>query len=213
GHHDLVSTVAALSDIAQQLGKPADWNLSLNECDENGNWYTPVKDGLYNSTVNCTCLGDVCHISAMYDLLERDVVACHSRMELQNWHLLVSADYIFASNAKCSTGPFEIQGEVEIHPTWLKIKDVPDWDVKNLTSTLDFILPFCDLNRNFLSGSIPPEWTSTKLEFFRLSSNSFTGKLPSFQSWEQLRILELEASGFEGPIPSKISLLRNLTEL
>ncbi|KAF7151338.1 hypothetical protein RHSIM_Rhsim02G0089400 [Rhododendron simsii] len=57
--------MAALSEIAQQLGKK-DWNLSLNECDENGNWHTPVMDGLYNSTINCTCLGDGCHISAMY---------------------------------------------------------------------------------------------------------------------------------------------------
>ncbi|KAG5561039.1 hypothetical protein RHGRI_004154 [Rhododendron griersonianum] len=223
--------MAALRAIAQQLGK-TDWNLSLNECDENGNWYAPVKDGLYNSTVNCTCLGDVCHISAIY----------------------------------------------------LKGQDLPGVLPKSIAN-LSY-LRYLDLNRNFLSGSIPPEWTSTKLEFLglsvnrlsgtipkylgrmisltnlslesnmfegtvpaelgnlvnlqyfnlnsnnltgelpkellnnltnlrevRLSSNSFTGKLPSFQSWEQLRILELEASGFEGPIPFNISHLRNLTEL
>ncbi|XP_058202470.1 probable leucine-rich repeat receptor-like serine/threonine-protein kinase At3g14840 isoform X2 [Rhododendron vialii] len=57
--------MAALRDIAQQLAK-TDWDLSLKECDENGNWHTPVKHDLYNSTVNCICLGDGCHISAIY---------------------------------------------------------------------------------------------------------------------------------------------------
>ncbi|KAF7151709.1 hypothetical protein RHSIM_Rhsim02G0088800 [Rhododendron simsii] len=199
--------MAALRDIAQQLGK-TDWNLSLKECDENGNWHTPVMNGLYNSTVNCTCLGDGCHISAIY-----------------------------------LTG----QGLPGVLPK----------SIANLS-----YLTILDLNGNFLSGSIPPEWTSTKLEFLslesnmfdgavpvelgnlvklqyfnlnsnnltgelpmellnnltnlqevRLSSNNFTGKLPSFQSWEQLQILELEASGFEGPIPSNISLPSNLIEL
>ncbi|XP_058202469.1 uncharacterized protein LOC131316926 isoform X1 [Rhododendron vialii] len=60
--------MAALRDIAQQLAK-TDWDLSLKECDENGNWHTPVKHDLYNSTVNCICLGDGCHISAMYGFL------------------------------------------------------------------------------------------------------------------------------------------------
>ncbi|XP_058202468.1 probable LRR receptor-like serine/threonine-protein kinase At1g07650 [Rhododendron vialii] len=57
--------IAALGEIAEQLGKK-DWNLSLNECDENGNWLPPVKYGLtYESKVNCNCLRDRCHISAI----------------------------------------------------------------------------------------------------------------------------------------------------
>ncbi|THG03998.1 hypothetical protein TEA_007131 [Camellia sinensis var. sinensis] len=97
---------------------------------------------------------------------------------------------------------------------------------------------YSDLSRNYLSGPLPREWASTKLELInfnsnnltgelpkefsnlinlrelsRLSSNNFNGKLPSFQSCKQLGILELEASGFEGPIPSGISLLHNLTEI
>ena len=63
--HDLISAVKALQQIAEQLGKK-DWNLSLNYCDENQNWQTPIRNGAYNSTVNCTCsLGD-CNINAMY---------------------------------------------------------------------------------------------------------------------------------------------------
>ncbi|KAM3700706.1 hypothetical protein ACJW31_05G119000 [Castanea mollissima] len=75
-------------------------------------------------------------------------------------------------------------------------------------------LTYLDLNRNFLSGNIPHEWASTKLEYFRISSNNFTGRMPDFfQSWKQLEKLEIQASGFEGPIPSNISILSNLTEL
>ncbi|KAM3748545.1 hypothetical protein ACB098_05G117600 [Castanea mollissima] len=75
-------------------------------------------------------------------------------------------------------------------------------------------LTYLDLNRNFLSGNIPHEWASTKLEYFRINSNNFTGRMPDFfQSWKQLEKLEIQASGFEGPIPSNISILSNLTEL
>ncbi|GMP72066.1 hypothetical protein CsSME_00030231 [Camellia sinensis var. sinensis] len=58
--------MAALGEIAEQLGKK-DWDLSLNYCDENFNWYTPiVPTPIYNSTVNCNCSSsDECHISAI----------------------------------------------------------------------------------------------------------------------------------------------------
>ncbi|KAK7853633.1 putative lrr receptor-like serine/threonine-protein kinase [Quercus suber] len=75
-------------------------------------------------------------------------------------------------------------------------------------------LTYIDLTRNFLSGNIPHEWASTKLEFFRISSNNFTGRMPDFfGSWKQFEKLEIQASGFEGPIPSNISILSNLIEL
>ncbi|PRQ56427.1 putative protein kinase RLK-Pelle-DLSV family [Rosa chinensis] len=73
--------------------------------------------------------------------------------------------------------------------------------------------------RNFLSGNIPSEWASTKLEFMsletnmftgtvppelgklvnlqnlRISSNNFTGRIPDFfRSWSQLIKLEIQAS-------------------
>ncbi|KAK7858398.1 putative leucine-rich repeat receptor-like serine/threonine-protein kinase [Quercus suber] len=95
-----------------------------------------------------------------------------------------------------------------------------------------------DFTRNYLSGTIPPELASTKLEYIifsannltgelpvaltnltklielRISSNNFIGKIPDvFQSWKQLQKLEIQASGLEGPIPSSISVLSNLTEL
>ncbi|KAI3796762.1 hypothetical protein L1987_39447 [Smallanthus sonchifolius] len=94
-----------------------------------------------------------------------------------------------------------------------------------------------DLNRNYLNGTIPREWASTKLEYLslesnmfsgtvpaelgnlenlvnlRLSSNNFTGRIPSLERLKQLMILEIHGSGLEGPIPASISLLSNLNEL
>ncbi|KAB1221472.1 hypothetical protein CJ030_MR2G028847 [Morella rubra] len=95
-----------------------------------------------------------------------------------------------------------------------------------------------DLTRNYLTGTIPPEWASTKLEYLilsannltgvlpvaltsltkltelRISSNNFSGRIPNFfQSWKLLQKLEIQASGLEGPIPSSISALGGLVEL
>ncbi|GFQ03190.1 probable LRR receptor-like serine/threonine-protein kinase at1g07650 [Phtheirospermum japonicum] len=95
-----------------------------------------------------------------------------------------------------------------------------------------------DLTRNYLSGTIPPEWAYTKLEYLSLETNMFTGTVPAelgkltnlvnlilsannltdklpveLKNLKKLTELELQASGFEGPIPSSISVLRNLTEL
>ncbi|KAF7150968.1 hypothetical protein RHSIM_Rhsim02G0089600 [Rhododendron simsii] len=258
-HQDLVSAVAALRDIAQQLGK-TDWNLSVNECDENGNWHTLVMDGLYNSTVNCTCLGDGCHISAMCGRVDfgRETGGYMGEILLE---LKINLDFVVSGGTQGQTrripgdemaalGEIAQQlGKTDWNLSLNECDENGNWhtpvkdDLYNSTVNCTCLGDGChisaiNLNYNFLSGSIPPEWTSTKLEIFDLnsnnltgelpkellnnltnlqrvwlSSNNFTGKLPSFQSWEQLQILYLEASGFEGPIPSNISLLRNLIEL
>ncbi|XP_057462942.1 probable leucine-rich repeat receptor-like serine/threonine-protein kinase At3g14840 [Actinidia eriantha] len=113
----------ALQQIAEQLGK-TDWNLSLNYCDENQNWQTPIKNGDYNSTVNCTCSLGECHINAIY----------------------------------------------------LKRQDLSGVLPQSLVN-LPFIR-FIDFSRNYLSGSIPPQWASTKLEYMALSMNRLSGQIP-----------------------------------
>ncbi|KAF3450425.1 hypothetical protein FNV43_RR06506 [Rhamnella rubrinervis] len=96
-----------------------------------------------------------------------------------------------------------------------------------------------DFTRNYLSGTIPDQWVSTKLEnfslnannltgelpkelanltqleIFKINSNNFTGKIPDFiKNWKSLKRLEIQASGFEGPVPSTtIFMLKNLNEL
>ncbi|KAI8001029.1 putative LRR receptor-like serine/threonine-protein kinase [Camellia lanceoleosa] len=107
--------MAALSEIAEQLGKK-DWDLSLNYCDENFNWYKPiVPTPIYNSTVNCNCSSsDECHISAII-LKGQDLSGVLPRS-------IVKLPY----------------------------------------------LKIIDLSRNYLSGPLPPEWASTKLEYMKL---------------------------------------------
>uniref|UniRef100_A0A2N9IPP1 non-specific serine/threonine protein kinase n=1 Tax=Fagus sylvatica TaxID=28930 RepID=A0A2N9IPP1_FAGSY len=95
-----------------------------------------------------------------------------------------------------------------------------------------------DLTRNYLSGNIPREWASTKLEYLSIESNLFSGMVPielgklvnlenlilssnnltgvfpvALTNLTKLTELEIQASGFKGPIPSSISILSNLTEL
>ncbi|KAL0305578.1 UNVERIFIED_CONTAM: putative LRR receptor-like serine/threonine-protein kinase, partial [Sesamum radiatum] len=95
----------------------------------------------------------------------------------------------------------------------------------------------CDLTRNYLSGTIPPEWAVTKLEYMGLESNLFNGMVPAElgkltnlvnlilsannltgelpMELNNLKKLTELAAGqwFEGPIPSSISVLKNLSEL
>ncbi|KAH7841347.1 hypothetical protein Vadar_028633 [Vaccinium darrowii] len=222
--------MAALREIAEQLGKE-DWNLSLNLCDENENWNTPVKQGNYNSTVNCTCLGDGCHISAIYlkgqDLpgvipksivklpylkyidLTRNYLSGSIPPELTSTKLEF---VVFGMNRLSGTIPKDLGRMTSLTNLSLEsnmFEGTVPAELGNLVN-----LQYFNLNSNNLTGELPKELNHLiNLREVRLSSNNFTGKLPSFQSWKQLRILELEASGFEGPIPSNISLLRNLIEL
>ncbi|KAG5561041.1 hypothetical protein RHGRI_004154 [Rhododendron griersonianum] len=71
-----------------------------------------------------------------------------------------------------------------------------------------------DLNRNFLSGSIPPEWTSTKLEFLGLSVNRLSGTIPKYLGrMISLTNLSLESNMFEGTVPAELGNLVNLHNL
>ncbi|THG12160.1 hypothetical protein TEA_025023 [Camellia sinensis var. sinensis] len=95
-----------------------------------------------------------------------------------------------------------------------------------------------DISRNYVNGTIPPEWGSLPLvniilEFnelsgdlpqelgnlssitrLRIGDNFFTGSIPNFiQNWIHLEALLIQASGLDGPIPSGIAFLTNMTDL
>ncbi|KAI7731220.1 hypothetical protein M8C21_002676, partial [Ambrosia artemisiifolia] len=71
-----------------------------------------------------------------------------------------------------------------------------------------------DLARNYLHGTIPPEWASTKLEFLSLESNMFSGSVPSeLGKLENLASLILNANNLSGELPVELNSLANLTEL
>ncbi|TYI23282.1 hypothetical protein ES332_A06G154000v1 [Gossypium tomentosum] len=60
-----------------------------------------------------------------------------------------------------------------------------------------------DFSRNYLSGTIPPAWTSTKLEVLSASINRLSGPIPK----------SLESNMFFGPIPPRLGNLVNLEKL
>ncbi|KAJ9135979.1 hypothetical protein P3X46_033097 [Hevea brasiliensis] len=78
-------------------------------------------------------------------------------------------------------------------------------------------LPFLkglDLTRNYLSGNIPPEWVSTKLEILTISVNRLTGQIPSYLGEiTSLKHLNLGNNLFCGPVPVELGKLVDLENL
>ncbi|KAK4361248.1 hypothetical protein RND71_020200 [Anisodus tanguticus] len=78
-------------------------------------------------------------------------------------------------------------------------------------------LPFLkkiDLNRNYLSGTIPPEWASTKLEFMIISNNRLSGPIPEYiGNMSSLTVMSLETNLFNGSLPAEVGNLVNLQNL
>ncbi|XP_040366479.1 probable leucine-rich repeat receptor-like serine/threonine-protein kinase At3g14840 isoform X3 [Rosa chinensis] len=71
-----------------------------------------------------------------------------------------------------------------------------------------------NLMQNYLSGSIPPEWGSTKLEFLVLSVNNLSGPIPAYLgNITTLRALALESNLFSGTIPPEMGRLINMEVL
>ncbi|XP_019198520.1 PREDICTED: probable LRR receptor-like serine/threonine-protein kinase At1g07650 [Ipomoea nil] len=75
-------------------------------------------------------------------------------------------------------------------------------------------LPFLktiDLARNYLSGTIPPEWASMKLEFISLTVNRLSGPIPKYLgNITSLTYLSLENNMFTGSVPPELGKLVNL---
>ncbi|KAK7858399.1 putative leucine-rich repeat receptor-like serine/threonine-protein kinase [Quercus suber] len=71
-----------------------------------------------------------------------------------------------------------------------------------------------DLTRNYLSGTIPPEWASTKLEYLILSANNLTGEIPvALTNLTKLRELRINSNNFIGRIPDFFQSWKQLQEL
>ncbi|XP_051149897.1 probable LRR receptor-like serine/threonine-protein kinase At1g07650 isoform X2 [Andrographis paniculata] len=71
-----------------------------------------------------------------------------------------------------------------------------------------------DLNRNFLSGTIPPEWASTKLKSISVSVNRLSGPIPRYLgNITTLTYLSLETNLFSGSVPPELGNLVNLERL
>ncbi|KAI3764510.1 hypothetical protein L2E82_14519 [Cichorium intybus] len=71
-----------------------------------------------------------------------------------------------------------------------------------------------DLSFNYLNGTIPPQWASTKLDFLILENNMFSGVIPAeLGKLTNLSKLVLSANNLTGKLPEELNLLTNLIEL
>nr|GEX46577.1 probable LRR receptor-like serine/threonine-protein kinase At1g07650 isoform X1 [Tanacetum cinerariifolium] len=74
-----------------------------------------------------------------------------------------------------------------------------------------------DLTRNYLSGTIPREWASTKLEYLEYLSvtvNRLSGRIPPYLgNITSLIYVSLESNMFSGTIPAELGKLKNLVNL
>ncbi|KAG6642309.1 probable LRR receptor-like serine/threonine-protein kinase At1g07650 isoform X2 [Carya illinoinensis] len=70
-----------------------------------------------------------------------------------------------------------------------------------------------DLNRNYLSGTIPREWASAKLEFLAISANNLSGRIDYLGNITTLQTLSIESNLFSGPIPPELGNLVDLETL
>nr|POE70750.1 putative leucine-rich repeat receptor-like serine/threonine-protein kinase [Quercus suber] len=71
-----------------------------------------------------------------------------------------------------------------------------------------------DLARNFLSGNIPHEWASTKLESLSLTVNNLSGPIPRFLGdITTLTYMSIENNLFSGMVPHELGKLVNMQKL
>ncbi|KAF5752795.1 leucine-rich repeat receptor-like serine/threonine-protein kinase [Tripterygium wilfordii] len=71
-----------------------------------------------------------------------------------------------------------------------------------------------DFTRNYLNGTIPPEWASTKLEFMSVTSNRLSGSIPDYLGEiTTLVYMSIESNFFYGKVPPKLGKLVNLANL
>lgn len=71
-----------------------------------------------------------------------------------------------------------------------------------------------DLWANYLSGTIPQEWASTKLEILSVAVNHLTGPIPSYLGRiTTLRYLNIQNNMFSGTVPPELGNLTNLENI
>ncbi|XP_065878573.1 probable leucine-rich repeat receptor-like serine/threonine-protein kinase At3g14840 isoform X2 [Euphorbia lathyris] len=75
-------------------------------------------------------------------------------------------------------------------------------------------LKILDLYANYLSGNIPPQWASTRLETLSIAVNRLTGEIPSYLgNITSLVSLNIENNLFSGTVPPELGKLVNLEYL
>ncbi|KAJ9135973.1 hypothetical protein P3X46_033091 [Hevea brasiliensis] len=125
-----------------------------------------------------------------------------------NWVTPQSNDMPYYSNSVICNCSY-IGGECHVESILLKAQDLAGVLPRAIVK-----LPYLkklDLTRNYLSGNIPSEWASTKLEFLSLSVNRLTGQIPSYLgNIITLKALSIENNMFSGTVTPQLGNLVNL---
>ncbi|XP_050944114.1 probable leucine-rich repeat receptor-like serine/threonine-protein kinase At3g14840 isoform X1 [Cucumis melo] len=125
--------------------------------------------------------------------------------------ITTSMELGFVNNLTCDCS---FQNHKVCHVTKIRLRS------QNLPGTLPpqiAKLPYLeelDLARNYLSGSIPPEWGLTKLVNLSVLGNQLTGPIPKeIGNISTLKELVLEVNQFSGSLPQELGNLKNLKRL
>ncbi|XP_059664542.1 probable leucine-rich repeat receptor-like serine/threonine-protein kinase At3g14840 isoform X2 [Cornus florida] len=103
-------------------------------------------------------------------------------------------------------------GECHVISIFLKGQDLAGVLPKSLAK-LQYLTTI-DLTRNYLSGTIPPEWASTKLEYLSVTVNRLSGPIPAYLgNISSLVYMSLEINQFNGTVPPELGKLTNLVNL
>ncbi|KAF5472299.1 hypothetical protein F2P56_009030 [Juglans regia] len=103
-------------------------------------------------------------------------------------------------------------GECHVVGLFLKGQDLSGVLPKSLVKLPHITM--IELPRNYLTGTIPFEWTSLKLERLSTSVNKLSGRIPSYLGKiTTLRYLSIESNRFSGTVPPEIGKLVNLENL
>ncbi|CAN6558330.1 unnamed protein product [Malus baccata var. baccata] len=71
-----------------------------------------------------------------------------------------------------------------------------------------------DLTRNYLSGTIPPKWSSLPLLNISLVGNHLTGSIPKeLGNITTLKSLDISFNNFSGPLPQELGSLANIERM
>ncbi|XP_049382876.1 probable LRR receptor-like serine/threonine-protein kinase At1g07650 [Solanum stenotomum] len=71
-----------------------------------------------------------------------------------------------------------------------------------------------DVSRNYLSGTIPPEWASIKLKYMSVMVNRLSGPIPNYLgNMTTLLYMSLENNMFNGTVPKELGNMVNLQSL
>ncbi|KAI3710106.1 hypothetical protein L2E82_39880 [Cichorium intybus] len=109
----------------------------------------------------------------------------------------------------CNIGNDTICHVVRITHKWYSLDGILSPEMANLPYLRSF-----DVAYNYLQGTIPPQWGSTKLVDISILGNRITGKIPpELGNITTLIKLDLEANRLSGTVPPELGKLYNLNSL